>query len=134
MCTDCLYEEEGKLTLLEMFYYVGIPVLLFFVGVGIAAYVFRRKWLHKVQQRLMTSRGGTKVRDPNGSILSKILMLVNFFQVCVCFVCACVCVCARASVCVCACACVNIVFGRAPNGLGDTMFSFMRTLRFRTCS
>ena len=81
VCADCAVEEEGKLTREEMFYYVGIPVIVFFAAIGVLAYFFRDKWLHKVTQRLVTSRGGSRVRDPNGSILSKVLMLVNFFQV-----------------------------------------------------
>ena len=62
---------------------VAWAVGLVVVGVAIivVAWKFKDKWWPKVRENLKTGRAGPRRRDPDGSIMSKALMLLNYMQI-----------------------------------------------------
>jgi len=77
LCEPCSTISGGSTTLIAVLSVVGV---LFLVG-AVVAFFLRRLWWKKLKTRLKTSRGSTHIRDARGSVASKFLMLLNFFQI-----------------------------------------------------
>jgi hypothetical protein len=89
LCEPCATIGGADTTLVAVLTVAGVLLVVALV-VGL---VLRRLWWPKVKVSLKTARGSTHIRSEKGSIASKALMLLNFFQIQVC-----VCVCVRACV------------------------------------
>ena len=77
LCEPCDTIAGANTTLIAVATVVGVLLL---VGL-VVAFFLRRLWWKKVKTRLRTARGSKHIRDARGSIASKFLMLLNFFQI-----------------------------------------------------